>query len=188
MCLEKNDLFKMIISEHDACSRVIEQAQSITEKKQLLKWLWDVVENEHHYKEEKLIYPILAKKKKLTEGGPFCTLYFDEHITNRPAEICKKITNKDVSWQNHQIGFKTNPTPLNIPLEEHRSLRDILNFLIEKKEDLSEAEFLRNFDSYVVLLKHHNAKEEKCFFRVCELCLSQVELDQIYVNWVTFSF
>ncbi len=187
MSLEKNDLFKRIISEHAECSKVIEQAQTITDKKNILEWLWNVVENEHHYKEEKLIYPILAKKKKLMEGGPFCTLYFDEHITNRPSEICKKITNKDVSWQDHQIGFKANPTSLNIPLEEHRSLRDILIFLIEKKDILSDIEFLRNFESYVYLLKHHNVKEEKCFFRVCELCLSQAELDQIYDNWVTFS-
>lgn len=33
MSLEKNDLFKRIISEHAECHKVIEQAQSITEKR-----------------------------------------------------------------------------------------------------------------------------------------------------------
>ncbi len=187
MSLEKSALFNRIISEHDECRKAIEQAQSLNDKKKLLDWLWKVVENEHHFKEEKLIYPVLAKNKKINEGGPFCTLYFDEHITNRPSEVCKKITNKDVSWQEHQIDFKENPTSLNIPLEEHRSLRDILKFLIENKERLSDDEFLKNFGIYENMLKHHNAKEEKCFFRVCELCLSQAELDYIYAKWDTWS-
>lgn len=188
MYLEKNALFEKIILEHKECIQVIEQAQSIFEKKQILEWLWNVNENEHHYKEEILIYPVLAKKKKLIEGGPFCTLYFDEHITNRPSEISKKITGTDLSWQKHQFEFKLNPTPLNIPLEEHRSMRDILFFIREKKDILSNDEFLNCFSNYVTLMKHHIAKEEKCFFRVCELCLSQDELDQIYINWVKFPF
>ena len=62
-----------------------------------------------------------------------------------------------------------------------------IDFLIEKKDILSDIEFLRNFESYVYLLKHHNVKEEKCFFRVCELCLSQAELDYIYAKWDTWS-
>ena len=71
MSLEKNALFNRIISEHDECRKVIEQAQSLDDKKKILHWLWTVVENEHHLKEEKLIYPVLAKNKKINEGGPF---------------------------------------------------------------------------------------------------------------------
>ena len=67
------------------------------------------------------------------------------------------------------------------------ALQLLRHFVTQKKDILSDIEFLRNFESYVNLLKHHNVKEEKCFFRVCELCLSQAELDQIYANWVTFS-
>jgi hemerythrin-like domain-containing protein len=122
------------------------------------------------------------------DGGTFCTMYFDEHVTNRPSEICKKKTNKDVPRQEHQFEFKENPTALNIPLEEHRSLREILYFLFEKKEFISDSDFFKNFDIYVKLLEQHNAKEEKCFFRVCELCLSPYELDQICANWIAFAF
>ena len=52
MSLEKNALFNRIISEHDECRKVIEQAQSLNDKKIILDWLRKVVENEHHFKEE----------------------------------------------------------------------------------------------------------------------------------------
>lgn len=68
MSLEKNALFNRIISEHDECRKVIEQAQSLNDKKKILDWLWKVVENEHHFKEEKLIYPVLGKNNKLTKA------------------------------------------------------------------------------------------------------------------------
>lgn len=189
MCLNnpEHQLFQQIILEHQDCQNKIEKAISVQEKKNILDWLWKEVENKHHLKEELLIYPILIQKKKLTEGGPFCSLYFEEHIMNRPSDIVKKITQNDLSWLSHQTFYKDNPTPLNIPLEEHRSTREILQFLIQNKNQLSDDSFLKIFESYVRLLQHHTTKEEKCFFRVCELCLAQTELDEIFSKWFTFT-
>lgn len=189
MCIDpiQHPLFIQIISEHQRHMDLIQQAVTVGDKKNILDQLWSEIENEHHLKEEQLIYPILFQKKKLTEGGPFCTLYFDEHIMNRPSEIVKKITDHDPSWLDHQIFYKENPSPLNIPLEEHRSTREILMHLIQKRNQMQDSEFLVGFENYVRLLKHHNAKEEKCFFRVCAQCLSQSELDGLFSGWINFS-
>lgn len=185
--IKRHDLFLQIILEHEQCLSRIEQANTITQRKDILGWLWTEIENKHHYKEESLIYPVLAQKKKLTEGGPFCTLYFDEHITNRPNDKVRALIQKEPSWQSHQLVYKENQSPLNIPLEEHRSLRELLAYLIENQKNLSNQQFLRIYENYVDLLKHHNTKEEKCFFRVCETCLTQTELDDILSKWLTFS-
>ncbi len=184
---KKHDLFLQIISEHEHCLSLIEQAVTIVQKKQILDWLWIEIENKHHNKEDTLIYPVLFKKKKMTEGGPFCTLYFDEHIMNRPSDKVKSLINKEPSWQPHQIFYKENQSPLNIPLEEHRSLRELLVYLIENQQNLTDQHFLKIYEGYVSLLKLHVAKEEKCFFRVCETCLSQTELDEILSKWLDFS-
>ena len=185
--IKKHDLFLQIISEHEQCLSRIELAITIAQKKDILDWLWTEIENKHHFKEESLIYPVLAQKKKLTEGGPFCTLYFDEHIVNRPSDKVKALIQKEPSWQSHQLIYKENQSPLSIPLEEHRSLRELLVYLIENQKNISDQQFLKIYDNYVNLLKHHNTKEEKCFFRVCEICLSQIELDEIFSKWLTFS-
>lgn len=185
--LKKHNLFLQIISEHEQCLSRIEQSITIDQKKDILNWLWIEIENKHHYKEESLIYSVLAQKKKLTEGGPFCTLYFDEHITNRPNDKVKVLIQKEPSWQPHQLIYKVNQSPLNIPLEEHRALRELLVYLLENQQNMSDQQFLKIYENYVSLLKHHNTKEEKCFFRVCETCLSQTELDDILSKWLTFS-
>lgn len=184
--LNKHPLFQQIISEHQVHLGLIQQAVSIQDKKNILDQLWSDIENDHHLKEEQLIYPVLFNKKKLTEGGPFCALYFDEHVLNRPADVVKKLSGQEISWLQHQIFYKENQSPLNIPLEEHRSARQLLKYLIENKNHISESDFLQIFEGYVRLLKHHNTKEEKCFFRVCEVCLSQTELDDIFSKWSNF--
>lgn len=182
--LNEHKLFALIRQEHAAGLEKINHATTTIEKMELLLWLWFEIENSLHQKEELYLFSELLNRSGLSEGGPYCVLYFDEHITNRPQQQAMKITQQEPTWSKHQIQFKMKQSPLDIPLEEHRSMRSILEYLIAHRDTLKEEQFHDAFDAYAKLYRHHTKKEEQCLFCVCHRLLSNDDLDLVYEKWL----
>jgi len=189
MCLQKplevkHPLFQIIQKEHEKIVEVLQACKTTTERKNILDWLILETEDKHHRKEETFLFSALLPKKNLSQGGPYCVLYFDEHLQNRPADLAKEITGKDLEWLERQKTFKDQKSPLDIPLEEHQTLHSLLHFMKSPQAQADENKFNRIFEEYQQLLERHITKEERCFFRVCEMLLSPLELTSIAELWV----
>lgn len=181
--LLNHELFQLIKAEHQLCDEKIKLAKTITDKKNLLDWLYTEIETKHHIKEEKIIFPILFTKPGLKEGGPYCVLYFDEHLMNPPLNQFKSVTKTNPTHLEHESFYQTNPSSLDIPMEEHVCLRNYIQYLIQNKSTLTDSEFEKVFFIYTQLLEKHTRKEEKCFFVVCANSLTKEELDLMAEKW-----
>lgn len=179
--VNRHPLFTKIQKEHNTILNKVRDCLTRDERKSILNWL-ENAENEHHRKEETLLFSALLSKKA-SISGPFCVLYFDQHIFDRPADLAKKLTGQAITWNEYQNIFKENKTSLNIPVEEHQALYTLLTYLRKNQAILTDTEFDKIFNSYFELLELHIVKEERCFFRVCEDLLSTDELDQINSLW-----
>ncbi|MBK9323528.1 MAG: hypothetical protein IPM97_11405 [Bdellovibrionaceae bacterium] len=176
-------LFGVIRNEHERLLKLVDGALGIVQQKEILSELWQFGEEEHHAREETLLFSKLLEKDRLREGGPFCVLYFDEHLSNSPGNRVQALLGSEPLWHPRQSIFKENHSPLSIPLEEHRSMRHLLLFLIQNQKSMSDQHFRIVFSSYSNILRHHIAKEEKCFFCLCEKLLTAEELVQIEHDW-----
>ncbi len=176
-------LFGLIKSEHERLLKLVDGATSIARQKEILSALWEFGEEQHHAREEVLLFSRLLDKDRLREGGPFCVLFFDEHIVNSPRSRVQALLGSEPSWLPHQLQFKERHSPLSIPVEEHRSMRHLLQYLLQRQNTLSDQRFAVLFAVYAEILRHHVAKEEKCFFCLCEKLLTTEELEQIEDEW-----
>ena len=172
----------LIFHEHQVINTYLNDLLQSTQPLIQLRWLKDNAILKHQYNEELLIHKKLLNKERLKEGGPFCVLFFDEHIINPPAEIAKKYAKKDLTYCPHQLEIKTKKSPLDIHLEEHASLDTMLDaFLLKSNEELiGQVELVVLQD----LFKKHHEKEEKCFFIICQTLLLPHEIEEILEHWV----
>ncbi|MCM2354483.1 MAG: hypothetical protein NDI63_12775 [Pseudobdellovibrio sp.] len=181
--IAKLELLKEImVREHGLTNVCLEELRSSKNPKVQLNWLKQNAVLKHQYNEEKLIFTKLLKKERLKEGGPFCVLFFDEHVISPPAQLVKKYTTKDLTYCEHQDVFKKDRSPLEIPLEEHVSLENLLESLLAKPD-----EGLIDHPALVLLetlFHRHHEKEEKCFFKICESLLLPHEIDEILSLWM----
>lgn len=183
--IEEHSVFRLLKAEHTQIRNRISQANTAQEQRSLLDWLWREVEGRLHSQEETLLYPLVAANPRLAEGGPYCTHYFDQHLNNSPSQKAKSLTGSEAGWEERQRSFCDLQSPILIPLEEHRSLKHILRYLIETQ--LSDADFLLAFEIYRSLLYLHLTKEERCFFRVCQSLIAKPELDELQRRWSPLS-
>lgn len=175
-------LKELMVREHGQTNVCLEELLISKNPKIQLDWLKQNSVFKHQYNEEKLIFPKLLKKERLKEGGPFCVLFFDEHVINPPAQLVKKYTAKDLTYCEHQDVFKKDRSPLEIPLEEHVSLENLLEKLLAKPdENLIDHPALVLLET---LFHRHHEKEEKCFLKICESLLLPHEIDEILSLWV----
>lgn len=175
-------LKEIMVREHGLTNVCLEELLSSKNPKVQLNWLKQNAVLKHQYNEEKLIFTKLLKKERLKEGGPFCVLFFDEHVISPPAQLVKKYTTKDLTYCEHQDVFKKNRSPLEIPLEEHVALENLLESLLAKPdEDLIDHQALVLLET---LFHRHHEKEEKCFLKICESLLLPHEIDEILSLWI----
>lgn len=181
--IAKLELLKEImVREHGLTNVCLEELLSSKNPKVQLNWLKQNAVLKHQYNEEKLIFTKLLKKERLKEGGPFCVLFFDEHVISPPAQLVKKYTTKDLTYCEHQDVFKKDRSPLEIPLEEHVALENLLQSLLAKPdEDLIDHPALVLLET---LFHRHHEKEEKCFLKICESLLLPHEIDEILSLWI----
>lgn len=148
-------------------------------------WLNQNVILKLHRLEEKLIYTKLEANPRLSEGGPYCTLYYDNHITNPPSKLVRTLTGADLEWESHHLQFKNSKTSLLIPLEEHRALKALAEYMLQHQ--LAKPDFDKVYSAFASLLELHLTKEARCFFRVCQALLTAEDLDRIAEQWESIS-
>lgn len=182
--VDSHPIFDLIRSEHQEIRRYVDLLkQSEGDRVQLLQKLQELAEFHHHAREEQLLFAPLLKKERLREGGPFCTFYFDQHVVRPPKSRIILLLGREPGWSQEQIQFKSQPSPLDIPIEEHRCLSALLSRLIEIQRNGRESQFDLIFREYSGLLLLHMEKEEACLFRVCSSLLTIAELDEALSRW-----
>ncbi len=179
-------LYSLLHNEHMLIEAQLEKLQSSNkEQKELIIWLRTNAIQKHNFNEETLLFPILLNKKRLHEGGPFCVMFFDEHILNKPSDTVKKITGYEISYSNHQEIFRNNKSPLDIPLEEHQTCEALLHFIENTTPQGSQYQkAISALQSQ--FLKHHQ-KEERCFIHLCDNLLTEQEIEHVLSRWQPIS-
>lgn len=133
----------------------------------------DIIENNHHFKEESAIFNTIIDKPALCAGGPYCTLYYDDHMQHAPfkqvANLKKKLNlvhNESIS--SHLEHLYTKKTPLNIPIEDHQAGKQLLDLAVKLiKIDASRIADLKTiFETYMRIQNYHFEREEKCFLKM----------------------
>lgn len=179
-------LINRLIQEHRLIEGLIDQVKTSNsqhEKKIILKKIYSMNELQHHLFEEKLLFQYASEKEKIREGGPYCVLYYDQHVSNPPLERIEIRLQKKISKRSHQINFYKNQSPVCIPIDEHRAGEAILKHLLVNFEHLSKNEVETYFNEYAFIQKQHFKKEEGCFFCMISHLLSAKELDEILALW-----
>jgi hemerythrin-like domain-containing protein len=142
---------------------------------------------EHHRREEEILFARLAKFSRLTEGGPMCTHYMGVRIGSDPVarlENAMKETfgtfARPVLAPEMEALIEKN-SPLSIPLEEHkagaaamRAMKKLVEAFL-RGDTLAEISLSRLGRLYVNMLRLHIEKEDHCLFKI-------VEVNQIVVD------
>lgn len=177
-----DELKKIIVTEHACINSVFENLNSLKDLPSSLIWLQKNAIDNHHRNEELFIFSQIYKHKKLHEGGPYCSLYFDSFCQNRPSDIIHSLTHSHLKYVDSQSKLLLDRTPLEIPLEEHAAIENGLDYLSENIENIiSLQSFLTEL--HIISKKHHE-KEEQCFLQICKNLLSDQELKLILDQWI----
>jgi hemerythrin-like domain-containing protein len=140
--------------------------------KAMVVWTDIFLHKLHCRKEETLLFAELLKHRKLSEGGPMCSLYFDTFINNNPLRrVQKSIDTEDEihPTPEQQVYFKQN-SPLTVPLQDHIAGQKLVEYILKLlQNDPSE----KDYSLILPLLRLHNEierqhfqKEETCLFIV----------------------
>ena len=180
-------LLLLIKKEHKTIFQFLTkiESQGVTDVKELL-FLKSAVEGEHHLKEESVLFKVLLQKKQITEGGPFCTLYFDSFRLNSPEEICRQ---HDLTWaipSEKSYLFKDN-LPIKIPSSEHVLSEILCDYLILHWQMKDQEKWKHVLQSYLDLQKIHIEKEDNCLLSLAERLLTQEEQKSLKEQWIARS-
>jgi len=180
----KHPLFTHLINEHKKITFYLNNLHvSDSSIRTQLNWLWEFAEMSHHRKEEVLLFSTMAEKSRIAEGGPLCTLYFDLHMSDPPTNKCHQLIGVHPATEPHQQEIIAKNSPLRIPLDEHRSGKEILKFLISHWSTLEDKKKENLIEQYKTLSLQHINKEESCFFHLCSDLLSLDEANLILERW-----
>lgn len=182
----EHPLFQQISWEHERILQCCSQFETASGKKELVeitKRLWHLVVEDHHHKEESLLFSRIYKHPRISEGGPQCGFYFHLHMLNRAKDVVEDITKRPLRITPLQREIIDSGAPLAVPIEEHRGGKDLLEFILshEKKMDFDLIKkYLTVFKTHLV---SHIQKEEKCFYHLCASLLTTEEADKIFEQW-----
>ena len=176
-------LFEIIKSEH----RLIEAALQKINSKEILRsdieWLWEFTEIKHHQKEELILFQTVSENPRISEGGPMCALYFDLQMADSPIERCQRVTQQIPKIEEHQKRYFDQSSPLRIPVNEHRSGKEILRHMLASWTQLKTEEIFCLLEEYKYIQLNHILKEESCFFHLCANLLNPSQADQMLAQW-----
>lgn len=182
----EHPLFKLLIQEQKDIAQILDQVSSSTHEAQLIdlaKNLWETAELGHHHREEVYLFEAIYLKPKIKEGGPMCTLYFDCHINERVRENVERVVQHPVSETPDQTRMIQSQSPIIIPLEEHRSGKDLLQHILDKGTATPFDELKKWMFLYKKIQTDHFKKEQNCMYPMCTGLLTQDEADRIYEKW-----
>jgi hemerythrin-like domain-containing protein len=189
------ELLDLIQTEHKSILKylLILLNSDNTNYQVIVKYCNEIIQSNHHFKEETYIFNNLIDKPELLAGGPYCVLYFDEHVLNSPFSLVKELKKKlnisvksDVS--NHLTSMFSKKTPLNIPTEDHEACRQIVSMsrVILNSKKYSKTNLKHIFDVYTKLLTSHFEREENCLLKLVNSITTKSEKETIY-NQFKFS-
>jgi hemerythrin-like domain-containing protein len=179
-------LFQQISGEHQrilsALSR-LETAEKKEELVELTRWLWKWVVEDHHHKEESLLFEKIYRNPRINEGGPQCGLFFHLHMLSRAKDAVEAITGRPLRITPLQQEIVDSGAPLAVPIEEHRGGKDLLQFILDNEEQLDFDLMKKYLTIFKTHLVSHIQKEEKCLYHLCASLLTTEEADKILEQW-----
>lgn len=182
--LEEHPFFKTVFKEHELLREWSRNLTNNTDS--AYESLVALAESRHDRKEEEIWFKRLHENPKLSEGGPFCTLYFDFYVRYPPLEIAKKITGANPIPSAARSFFYQNYSQVRIPTDEHQSCEHILSFLKQNWTALTNDRRASIANEYNSLLLRHLDKEESCLKEVTKRLLQSSQLDQMLSDWLSF--
>lgn len=183
-----SELLDLIQTEHKSILKYLSKLlhNDTIDYKIAVDFCEDIIQNNHHFKEEMFIFDSVVDKPELLAGGPYCVLYFDDHVLHAPFDQVKRLGKKlnidarnDVS--RHLISMYSKKTPLNIPIEDHESCRQLIliskNILSSKEHSAQDLKSI--FETYVRIQSYHFEREERCFLKLVNSITTQTEKEII---------
>ncbi|MGZ5278454.1 MAG: hypothetical protein ACXWC9_00830 [Pseudobdellovibrionaceae bacterium] len=170
--------FMELVEEHRrilACLqdvRVSWGAKDLSHFKQSAWVLNQEIEKHHRTEMTKLFHP-MEHQKRLREGGPFCTYFFDFRMNFKPLNTVETDLRKQgpadfkIEIPSDLKSYFDANSPLTIPLEEHlaiaawsQALERLPNVLSEAQTEWVDQVLPRLQD----LIEANIQKEERCLF------------------------
>lgn len=151
--------------------------EKLEDEKNLLEVI-DFLEQVHHPKEEQILFPFMADKPGLKQGGPRCSYFMGLRLELTPhLQIKKRLEEFTASIELAMVpvsppAWLTPQCPLSIPMEEHELCHNLARALrwLLSRDLTSEQVRLRQqlISDFQYLLRNHIAKEDSCLFVLCE--------------------
>ena len=176
-------LFELVKLEHQKILSMLKNSDLTLEN---LKKIKSYAENHHHYLEETLLFSKVIQNPMIQGGGPMCGLFFDYHLFENFKQKVEAITKYPLSLKPYQQKILSTQSPIAVPMEEHRSGHDLINYMIDQFDKLSSAELNEYFNFYQEIQERHFKKEEECFLLLCCDLLTKSDADSIYESWINF--
>lgn len=189
------DPFVVLKQEHSILLQSLAQglakSMTLSEWSSFLQMIEETFENNHHAKEEELIFAAVRPNELIRGGGPMCTFYFDGHICSSSMSMALKEIAKFPDFQappptsSHLPLDQKSGSPLSIPGEDHESGRMLLSLchFILVKNDLNEDQKISSLKTamhvYKMIQERHFQREENCFFKMCESLLTAEQIIEI---------
>ncbi len=147
----------------------------------------------HHHNEEIFLFSAVRNHPRLREGGPFCTLYFDQHLANpslqKAQHVIKKVLGQEIipQWSKELQSDRALNLPLVIPGEDHEAGR-LLLIAAQKVLKLPFCADVQNslkmlFETYREIQVFHFEREEKCFLKMCKALLSSEQWRNVALDF-----
>lgn len=158
------------------------------------------VEQNHHKKEEEILFPKIDLSPIVYQGGPYCTHFYHFHLMFQHYEQSKELLkeaslNPDLPAHTEQVkNIIKNRSGLMVPLEEHWAGMHIIRIFKDqlrlKNENQQNEEFLRKCISfYIGLINQHTDKENRCLFAMADNMLDEsVQTDLHQISQEKFKF
>lgn len=201
------DIVHILSSEHKvfttAFDTILPNCTDVISWQKLITFCHLYLEENHHEKEEKVIFSAVRMDPRIRMGGPLCTLYFDQYL-QAPAIACAQRVVKEILielkenietvdglevneltkpiWAEEFAEDLSSNSPLLIPAGDHVAGRMLLQFahILLKKSDKIIVDQLNSFLKiiffhYREIQMDHFVREENCFLKMCQ---SLVAADQ----------
>lgn len=179
----KHPLFKRIHDDHQKIDQLIKNCSDESLSKKSLELLFDFAENQHHYKEEDLLFKAIYEYPQLVTGGPLCMFYMDDYILNHPVDTLNQLTGLNIDIPERLRSYYETGSNLRVPLNEHLAGNKLLSELIKKYEEHSILERQKLFKLYTQIHSSNKSKEENCFLHLCSTLLTEEQANTILEKW-----
>jgi hemerythrin-like domain-containing protein len=168
--------------------------------KEFVYFVEHYIEQNHHKKEEEILFPKIDLSPIVYQGGPYCTHFYHFHLMFQHFEQSKELLHEsklsfDLPEQTESVKkIVQNRSGLLVPLEEHWASCNLIKIFKQqislKSENKHDEVFLRKCISfYFGLINQHTEKENKCLFVMADNLLdedNQIEMHKAAQEKFTF--